>query len=669
MKIYNNILIAIGVVLGISFLTSCEDVLDKKPLDLITEDAVWQDAALAQANVNGLYANLNFFSHWNGDPIIYYKDNDPTNSYNSDCQSDLFWGHWQSARGKDDTGWTTATDFGWDAFGQVRKANIAINHLKEESARNSMGASVADDLLGQSYLLKAAFYFMQARKYGGWIIVDDVLDNEGANAGKDENAAGKLKLPRATMKETYDYAIELCEKAAELLNKDAKPGVLSKGAAYALLSEIALHGAAYLSYYDGITPDTYYQKVIKAVEDLDNLGKYSLVSGAEEYKKMFNDYSYAQTCPENIFIIQQNELYGRTDSKYINIHRLLVKFNTGMLNSNINQSFQSLDKGYKVSDGQAQIQPDPAMVEKAYYVIDLDGKARRFEDSRLFAENIDIVTEEDRLVPGKMREKRKLKETSSYTSISDLLYQNRDQRLAGTFVYDGSDFLGNTIYFRTGGNLHKDSYVQKGREFGSMTGILYSKRIPQYKDMTTNCLINFTNPIFRLGRCYLNAAEAYLSLSAPDENKAKEYINKTRVRHGGLPALTSETGGELKMIYLDERVAELNLENDRYFTLLRTGLSWGVTDPDTGYPTGEKGGVIPELNRGDNPTLKLEIEVPGDYMLEADFMRPNAYFYRELPVPQSDHNFVFTARKRYLLPVPDSELMQNKNLWQNDNWK
>lgn len=668
MKI-NNILIAVGAALGISFLASCEDVLDKKPLDLITENAIWQDAALAQANVNGLYESLNFFSHWNGDPTIYYKNNNATNSYNSDCQSDLFWGHWQSARGKDDTGWTTATDFGWDAFGLVRNANIAISHLKEESAQSNMGIGTANDLLGQAYLLKAAFYFMQARKYGGWIIVDEVLDNEGANAGKDENAAEKLKLPRATMKETYDYAIGLCEKAAELLNKDAKPGMLSKGAAYALLSEIALHGAAYLSYYDGISPDPYYQKVIKAVEDLDNLGKYSLVSGAEEYKKMFNDYAYAQTCPENIFILQQNELYGRTDSKYINIHRLLVKFNTGMLNNNINQSFQSLDKGYKVADGQAQVQPDPMMVEKAYYVIDLDGKAKRFENSQLFADNIDIVMEEDRLVPGKMREKRKLKATSSYKSISDLLYSRRDARLAGTFVYDGSDFLGNTIYFRTGGNLHRDSYVQKGREFGSMTGILYSKRIPQYKDIPSNGLINFTNPIFRLGRCYLNAAEAYLSLSVPNEDKAKEYINKTRVEHGGLPALTSEIGSELKMIYLDERVAELNLENDRYFTLLRTGLSWGVTDPTTGYPTGEKGGVIPELNKGDNPTLKLEIEVPGDYMKEADFMCPNAYFYRELPVPQSDHNFVFTAKKRYLLPVPDSELMQNENLWQNDNWK
>ena len=123
------------------------------------------------------------------------------------------------------------------------------------------------------------------------------------------------------------------------------------------------------------------------------------------------------------------------------------------------------------------------------------------------------------------------------------------------------------------------------------------------------------------------------------------------------------------MIYLDERAAELNLENDRYLTLLRTSLSWGVTDPATGYPTGEKGSVIPELNKGDNPTKKLEIEVPGNHLVEEDFMKPNAYYYCEVPVPQADHNFIFTPKKRYLLPVPQSEIMNNENMRQNKNWE
>ena len=403
--------------------SSCEDVLDKKPLDLISETDVWSDASLAQANLYGLYHNLNFFSHFCGDPITYLASSDGFygwswyhNSYNSECQSDIFWGHWLSGKGKDDTGWTTSTDFGWDAFSLIRRTNIAIAHLTDEANRNSIGASIADDMLGQAYLLKSAFYFMQARKYGGYVIVDEVLDDIGTVAGGDETAAQKLKLPRATMQETYDYAIELCEKAANLLNTDAQSGQLNKGSAYALLSEMALHAAAYLSYYDGINVDGYYQKVIQAVQDLDALNKYSLVSGAEEYMNMFSDYSFAQTCPENILVAQMNESYGSRDYNYSNINRLLVNYAPSLYNNNINLSFQPLSNGYTVTNGGAQIQPDPQTVDKVYYIIDLDGKARRFEESQLFAENIEIVNEADK--NGVMREKRKLKSTSSYTSIS-----------------------------------------------------------------------------------------------------------------------------------------------------------------------------------------------------------------------------------------------------------
>lgn len=651
--------------------SSCEDVLDKKPLDLIAETDVWSDASLAQANLYSLYRNLNFYSHFCGDPITYLANSDGFfgwywyhNSYNSECQSDMFWGHWLSGKGKDDTGWSTSTDFGWNAFSLIRRTNIAIAHLTNEENRSSIGPSVADEMLGQAYLLKSAFYFMQARKFGGYVIVDEVLDDIGAVAGSDETAAQKLKLPRATMQETYDYTIALCEKAATLLNNDVQPGQLNKGSAYALLSEIALHAAAYLSYYDNINVDGYYQKVIKAVQDLDALNKFSLVSGAEAYMNMFSDYTYAQTCPENILVSQMNETYGTNDNTYSHISRLLVNYDPSMYNNNINLSFQPLT-GYTMTNGGAQIQPDPQTVDKVYYIIDLDGKARRFEESQAFADNIEIVNEADK--NGVMREKRKLKLTSPYTCISDLMYSNRDQRFYGTFAYDGSKYFGNTIYFRTGGNLHRDGMVSKARENGSMTGLLYTKKVPQYRQI--NYYLNCTNPIFRLGRCYLNVAEAYLSLSTPNEDKAKEYINKTRVQHGGLPALTTETGGELKMIYLDERAAELNLENDRYLTLLRTSLSWGVTDPATGYPTGEKGSVIPELNKGDNPTKKLEIEVPGNHLVEEDFMKPNAYYYCEVPVPQADHNFIFTPKKRYLLPVPQSEIMNNENMRQNKNWE
>ena len=44
-----------ATVVAIMMFTSCVDVLDKSPLDLRTEQNVWQDAKLAQAYLNKIW--------------------------------------------------------------------------------------------------------------------------------------------------------------------------------------------------------------------------------------------------------------------------------------------------------------------------------------------------------------------------------------------------------------------------------------------------------------------------------------------------------------------------------------------------------------------------------------------------------------------------------------
>lgn len=658
MKI-NKILFKTALLSGAICMSSCLDVLDKQPLDLMTEEDVWSDINLAQAAVYNLYDNINYFTKYDGDG----------KERGADCQTDQFWTHWQLGGCADDAGWTTSTNFGWDIFGDVRKANIAIEHLRDEDVRNKIGVKAADNLLGQALFSKAAAYYRQARKFGGWIIVEHSLDDYGENAAKDDEAAANLHLPRATMKETYDYVISLCEESAKLMNEKNRFGELSKGAAYALLSEVCLHGAIYMQKYENVDPKPYLEKSIKVVEELDALNMYSLVSDAD-YGKMFKSYEYAESCPEIILNRQRNSLYTttETDGNRYFIHP------TGTVYLNmpkLNLDFQPME-GY-TAWGYGTISPTPQHIERAYYVIDTDGVARRFEESKLFAENVDVVMEEDLVEKGKMREKRKLKPSSSYANITDLLYSNRDKRFYASIGYDGSMLFNNKIYMRTGGNYHAYSYIQTNRERGSVTGYVYKKFVVETQPSPDKAPVDLTRPIFRLGRCYLNVAEAYLYLG--NESKAREYINKTREAHGGLPALTTESGDELKKIYIDERDAELDLENDRYWTLMRTSLTWGVMQ-ESGYPdASNKGGLIPILNGGDQngeDVAALEIEVPGDAMAEADFMKPNAYFLRELYSPQTDRFFRFTPEKRYLYPVPQSEIDQNKNIGpedQNENWK
>lgn len=656
-KLFNIALITSAICMS-----ACMDVLDKQPLDLMTEDNVWGDVNLAQATLYSYYSGINYFSFYSSDGA----------TRGSDCQTDQMCTTWVGGTGgTDDRSWTTSTNFGWDIFGDLRKANIAIEHLKDESIKNKIGAKNADNLLGQALFLKAGAYFRQARKFGGWIIVENSLDGYGEIASKDPEAAAQLHLPRATMKETYDYLFSLCEQSAELMNEKNKFGELSKGAAYAFLSEAYLHGAIFMQKYEGVDPKPYLEKAIDAVEKLDALGLYSLVS-SDDFAKMFNNYEYAQTCPEIIMNTQRSKLYSTTETdgaRYF-IHRIGTSW---IDQDKCNLSFQPLD-GY-TCNGYCITSPTPQHIERAYYVIDTDGKARRFEESKLFEENIDIVTEEDLWNTGKMREKRKLKSSSSYTSISDLLYSNRDKRFYASIGYDGSLVFNNRVYMRTGGNFHPLSYNNTTREQGTVNGHVFKKFVVETQNSPDKAPLDLTRPIFRLGRCYLNAAEAYLHLG--NEAKAKEYINKTRVTHGGLPALTIESGADLKKIYIDERDAELELENDRYWVLLRTSLAWGVMQED-GYPDpSNKGGIIPILNGGDlngKDVAVLEIEVSGDPMVEANFMQPNAYFLREQYPRQiwTDRFFNFTSEKRYLLPVPQSEIEQNNKINpedQNENWK
>ncbi|RYF54616.1 MAG: hypothetical protein EOO39_39105, partial [Cytophagaceae bacterium] len=52
------------------------DLLDKAPLDRITDEAVWSDPALVQTFVNSKYRDLGFGFNWNGDELLWASASD-----------------------------------------------------------------------------------------------------------------------------------------------------------------------------------------------------------------------------------------------------------------------------------------------------------------------------------------------------------------------------------------------------------------------------------------------------------------------------------------------------------------------------------------------------------------------------------------------------------------
>lgn len=607
---------------------SCTDVLDKAPLDLVTEDMVWSDASMAQSYLNRMWYATGRYDYQNETWFSLYAG--PLTP-GTDVVSDNVYARWNrnGVVVRNDAGWTENSDMGlFDNFIDIRRANIAIDKLKAGCGFNK---NVEDDMLGQAYFAKGLIYVTRAKSFGGYPIIERTLTPDD-----------ELSLPRASIKETFDYGISLLEDAAKLLSVKSASGRPNKGAAYALLSEVYLNAASYIKYamingeQETVDVTPYLDGAIRSVERLESLGQYQLETAGSDWAKQFNDFSYIAGSPKEAILTQFTppDIYPLSNDKMVELNCYLPTMVADNLKSDIVNKYDGTPyPGFTPSSGWQSLAPNPAVVEETFYVIDLDGKARRWEESQRFKRYVDVADDGTRKLNAEAV-------SSRMNDISQLMYENRDKRFYETVAYDGGTYFGNKFDSRIGGNMHPKSFKSLNNCYGSVTGYLFVKSVPQTKSWRSTDLSGYHRICLRLSKAYLNAAEAYLLKG--DWTNARSFINRTRTAHGGLPALTNETDSELWKIYLDERNAELMLENDRYFTLLRYGIN--RLDAE----------VIDQLNRGD--MKKLDIAADG-----------TSYQYVELPFEVSANKMVFN-RYRYLYPVAKKYIDANPNYKQNPRY-
>lgn len=140
------------------------------------------------------------------------------------------------------------------------------------------------------------------------------------------------------------------------------------------------------------------------------------------------------------------------------------------------------------------------------------------------------------------------------------------------------------------GDIRKDVAILDIEEFASSTGATYvegyehtgyynRKYIARKGDLNTGDA-NLTNPnnyrAIRFADVLLMAAEANFKKSSPDEGKAREYLNRVRVR-AELEPVQLSGNALLDQIYKDRR-SELVGEGHRFFDLVRTGRAASAID-------------------------------------------------------------------------------------------
>jgi starch-binding outer membrane protein, SusD/RagB family len=277
----------------ILFLSCGKDVLNRAPLDKISESIVWNDQVMVQEYVTNLYTRI---------PLNNVLEN-----------FDWFgWSDEGTHSGGNDTpiirGTVSKTDEGfngyWD-YGYIRDCNVFL----EKIITSSINQTDKTQLEGEVRFMRAFAYFEMMKRYGGVPLVDAVVDPF-------KPIDDKYQV-RATEEAIANFINTELTKAVSLLNDVATPrGRVNKWTAYALnaramlwAASIAKYGTVQLNGVVGIPAtqaNAFYAKASAAADAVINSGKYSLynvtpANKSENYRNLFLDESNTEVIFEKAY--------------------------------------------------------------------------------------------------------------------------------------------------------------------------------------------------------------------------------------------------------------------------------------------------------------------------------------------------------------------------------
>ena len=274
------------VLLFIPLLISCEDILNRAPLNKISENDVWVNEVMVRAYVTNLYSRIPF-----NNVLANYNQWFPWCDEGTICTGNA------NAYTNGSISKTNEGNAYWD-YAYLRDCNIFLEKVA--------GTPLADDLKkqleGEVRFMRAFAYFEMMKRYGGVPLVDVVIDPF-------QPIDEKYQV-RATEKAIADFIDSELTTAIGLLPDVAAPkGRINKWSAYALnaramlwAASIAKYGSVELNGLVGIPAaqaNTYYTKAAAAADAVIGSGKYSLYNAvpgdkSENYRLIFINESNSE---------------------------------------------------------------------------------------------------------------------------------------------------------------------------------------------------------------------------------------------------------------------------------------------------------------------------------------------------------------------------------------
>lgn len=586
--------------------TSCKkDVLDKQPLDIISDAALWKDKILINAFLVQCYSETYVF-------------------VNEVPQGGLGWNNWDQGSAK--TAWGYINEIsdesksGYDGLGaefKYRGIDVGggilewwevpyriirkLNEFIERVPNSPLDENEKKVLTAEARFLRAYNYFSMVKRYGGVPLITSVQ--------KLDDSYEVLYPKRAKEQEVYDYIIAEIDDFADQLpavSNGSNYGRPTKYAALALKSRAALYagsiaenGTVALDGLVGINKvlaKTYYQASYDASE-LIMKSHHSLYDKYPNNKvQNFRQLFLEKMNPEVIFVKRHNDQNATT--------------------ANGNGWGYDFFQGPK-PNGWGEGSKNAPYLEMAEAFEYVDGRSGKLDRAAI---------------------------QQGLWAISDL-WKGKDPRFFATIYTQGTQWKGTSLDFHRGilkpdGNLQADgSYngiLANGEQYmftGTGFGVL--KYLDESLDTRNGEAIARSSTdwiVFRYGEVLLNFAEAAFSLQKDQE--ALDAINKIRGR-AGISDLLSVDMTKIR----HERMVELAFEGHRYWDLRR----WRIAVSALSKHSSGLNHVL------DYQSRKYKLEIVNE--VDGSSNKPN-----------------FQSRN-YYLPITTSRTGANANLLENPGYR
>jgi len=496
----------------------CDNVLNKEPIGIITDEAVYVDESLVDSYTLHVYSEMQFARH--DDYFTYTWQMEPTMGQEvttQDWQSPYLTGQAVIDGSGIPTYWDGTLD-NWP-YENIRRANDIIEKLQI----SELNDEYVELRISEMRFLRAFMYFNMVKRYGGVPLITEV---QGIDDPREQ-----IFVSRNSEQEIFDFIEEELNAVAPLLPSTASGDHLGRattGAALALKSRAMLYAASIAEFgevqMDGLIgissqlSENYWQSSLDASSQIIETLDYALFE--EHQDPVFN---YRQLFVTDI-ANNSEAIFGELFDGAARGHE---------------HTYQSLPPGYALGWGSNNAIP--------YNMVELF----EYEDGSSGVIPHDELTNQEWTI--------------------DELYRTRDPRLRASIFYQESTIQDFTVYFHrstivngesiTSGSIEGE-WPAAGQERLNDTGMLLRKMVRDDIRPTDENSEDTDYIVFRLGEIYLNFAEAAFYLNRPED--ALYYLNRIRNR-AGMPELDVVS----EDIIRKERQRELVFEGHRYWDFRR----------------------------------------------------------------------------------------------------